>query len=245
MAAASMVIRPIEVVLDALGLHLRRTINAPSMKGGLERTHRRGTQIRTVFDVGASNGSWSALAMPYFPRARYMLVEAQRIHERALRAFTQGHANARYVLAAAGDQVGTVYFEVSEDPFGGRASHTRPAEHGVEAPMTTLDTLAHEFALPPPYCIKLDTHGFEVPILHGAAEILAQTSLVVVECYNYRFADNLLLPEMCGHMLDLGFRCVDLVDVLYRQRDRAFWQADLLFVPANEAVFTHNQYSYP
>ena len=212
------------------------------MDGALGRLARRGTPVASVIDVGASTGIWSARAMRYFPAARYMLVEAQPVHEPALRRFTRQHRNATHLLVAAGDREGTVNFELSEDPFGGRASHDHLGGQSIQVPVRTLDAIADEQHLPAPYCIKLDTHGFELAILHGAARMLQRTSCIVMECYAFRFADNLLFPEMCRHMDGLGFRCIDIVDNLYRPRDGAFWQADLVFVPNAHAAFDYNQY---
>ena len=94
-----------------------------------------------------------------------------------------------------------------------------------------------------PYLLKLDTHGFEVPILKGAARTLASTEVIVMECYNYRIAPECLtFDEMCRHLGERGFRCIDLVDPLYRPYDDAFWQLDLVFIRSNRPEFSHQDY---
>ena len=238
--------RVINRTLAYVGLRLQRVANdlahAPTLDGALFRIARRTTTLATIVDIGASDGRWSAQAMQRFPHAQYLLVEAQSVHQRALQRFVIRHRNARFVLAAAGDMVGSVRFEATDDPFGGRASKEPLAVPGIEVPMTTIDALVSEYQLPPPFCLKLDVHGFELPIFQGAISTLRQTALIVVECYAFRFADNLLIHEMIAHMEGLGFRCIDLIDPLYRPRDGAFWQADLFFVPSDQQVFTFKQY---
>jgi hypothetical protein len=87
--------------------------------------------------------------------------------------------------------------------------------------------------LEPPYLLKLDTHGFEVPILAGAARTLQGPSVLVIEAYNFTVRDGALrLPQLCGHLEERGFRCLDLVDPLYRS-DGALWQVDAVFVRAD------------
>ncbi len=114
----------------------------------------------------------------------------------------------------------------------------------VEVPAITVDALLRDRGLPPPYLLKLDTHGFEVPILEGAAESLRQTQLVVVEAYNFRIEnESLLFHEMCGYMGGKGFRCIDLCDPMHRPKDGALWQFDLFFLPAAREEFTSNRYS--
>src|SRR4051794_5991216 len=59
--------------------------------------------LGTMIDVGASNGSWSLAAKRVFPEARVHLVEAQAVHEPALRDLAARRPDFGYVLAAAGD----------------------------------------------------------------------------------------------------------------------------------------------
>src|SRR5690606_40046290 len=93
----------------------------------------------------------------------------------------QRHPRSYYVIAAGGDKDGVTYVCTS-DPLGGVAVSYK-VETTVEVPMICLDSLVKTKTLPSPYLIKLDTHGFEVPILEGARETLAQTGIVVMETY--------------------------------------------------------------
>jgi FkbM family methyltransferase len=192
--------------------------------------------VATVVDVGASDGSWSDLARRYFPAARYLLIEANAVHEPALRTFTERVPGSDYVLAAAGDRVGELYFDAS-DPFGGVASPERQ-EGMVTVAATTVDHEIERRSLPAPFALKLDTHGFESPILAGAANLLGQASLLVIEAYNFElFPGVLRFHELCAHLAPLGFRPVDLVDPTYRPKDGAFWQCDLFFARDDRPEF--------
>ena len=91
--------------------------------------------------------------------------------------------------------------------------------------------------------VKLDTHGFEVPILIGAAETLKQANVVIIEVYNFKLTEPCLrFHEMCTHMESLGFRCYDMADPMLRQRDRALWQMDLFFAPSASPIFRYGSY---
>ena len=127
--------------------------------------------------------------------------------------------------------------------LGGLASETPPARNGIVVPVRRLDGLAAELGLAGPYAIKLDTHGYEIPILEGAGALLAQSALLVIECYNFRVAPQALLAhEMCAWLEARGFRCIDLCDPLHRARDGALWQMDLFFAPAASAAFQSDAY---
>jgi hypothetical protein len=70
--------------------------------------------------------------------------------------------------------------------------------------------------------IKLDTHGVEIPILEGAKRTLENTNVLVIEAYNFTFGD-VAVPfwELCRYLLRLGFRPLDMFDILYREVDDA------------------------
>ena len=221
---------------------LGQDLDTVSLDGALRRCRQRTGAVGTVLDVGASDGRWTEVCRRYFPEAYYLLIEAQRPHEPALAALKRSSANLDYVIAAAGDTQGEIYFDAT-DLLGGIASHTPFPENGITVPVTTLDREVQQRRLAPPYFLKLDTHGFEVPILAGARATLAQTALLMIETYNFNFsAENLRFHQMVAHLETLGLRCVDLCDPLPRRRDGALWQFDLFFAPANSPTFASESY---
>jgi hypothetical protein len=146
-------------------------------------------------------------------------------------------------MAAAGDREGTIHFDAA-DPFGGVASEAPLAYSGIIVPMTTIDAEVARLNLQPPYLIKLDTRGFELPILVGATQTLKQTSVLVIEVYNFDIAPSTIrFPELCVRLEALGFRCADLFDVMHRPKDNTLWQMDLLFIRSDRAEFHSNAYA--
>lgn len=116
-------------------------------------------------------------------------------------------------------------------------------EYIISAAVATVDYLVKERNLKPPFLLKLDTHGFELPIFEGARETLKNTVLIVVEAYNFKLtSESLRFHEMCSYMETLGFRCIDMCDPMHRPTDKVFWQMDLLFTPADRAEFLSNSY---
>jgi FkbM family methyltransferase len=198
--------------------------------------------VGTVIDVGASDGRWSEIAAPYFPGASFLLVEAQQIHEEALRRLTAKSPGFRYQLAAAGDGNGSVAFDAS-DPFGGVVCRDGACRSASSVQMRTVDDMVRESGLPGPYLLKLDTHGFEVPIFRGATRTLGQTSLIVVEAYNFTVSPEALrFPDLCRYLEEEGFRCIDLCEPLFRPTDGALWQMDLVFAPKDRREFRSDRF---
>ena len=155
--------------------------------------------VPTIIDVGASNGMWTELALVDFPNSQYLLIEANPVHEPALQQFCAPRANVSYVLAAAGAAAGQIYFHIGS-PLGGRASYTPFKEaYNAQLPVITLDEEVHKRQLAGPFVLKLDTHGFEVPIFDGAPTTLANTAAIIVEVYNFKTGpESLLFYDMCA-----------------------------------------------
>jgi FkbM family methyltransferase len=215
--------------------------NPATMEAALARCAARRPGLRTVIDVGASDGRWSRVARGILAPAHYFMVEARAEHEPGL-ARTAADPAFSYQICAAGNRDGEIHFDATE-LFGGQASDTPYEKNDIVVPVRTLDGLAAARTLRGPYAIKLDTHGYEVQILEGARELLRQSRLLIIECYNFRLTPQTLLAhEMCATLAERGFRCIDLCDPLFRARDGALWQMDLFFVPDSDPAFESNSY---
>jgi FkbM family methyltransferase len=233
-------------LLGSVGYELRarRRSEPPpiTMEGALARLRAREVPIRTVVDGGAAEGKWSRKAMRHFPGADYLLLEPLEERRAGLAAFCAAHPNAAFTCAAIGDHEGTVSFNVSSDLDG---SGIYGASHGNAraVPLVTVDAEIERRKLPAPFLLKLDTHGFEVPILAGARRTLEQTNALIIEVYNFKNSpDCLRFHELCAHVETLGFRCADLVDPMFRPGDQLLWQFDLLFLRKDAPFFAQTQY---
>ncbi|MDT0556024.1 FkbM family methyltransferase [Patiriisocius hiemis] len=208
----------------------------------LRRSHKRNLIINTVIDVGASDGRWSKDCMNYYPKAAYFLVEAQNDHLEGLKHFEASHKNVSFILAAAGKENGTVYFNNAE-LFGGVASETPFDTNSIEVPVVSLDSEVAKRNLHPPFLLKLDTHGYEVPILEGSKKVISQANLIIIEAYNFNIEEkSLCFWELCSYMGNLGFRPLEVVDLMAREYDQAFWQMDIFFVKKDNPMFNYIQY---
>ncbi len=200
--------------------------------------------LSTIIDVGASDGRWSREVRPFFPKSRFLLVEANPVHEPALKQLCASGDTFRYELKAASDQTGDIFFN-DEDPFGGIAAKTTQAG-GKKHPAITIDDAIAAHDLSGPFLLKLDTHGFEVPIIEGATKTLENTAALIVEVYNFRIQEFALrFHEMIQFLDGKGFRPVETFDISYRPCDGALWQMDILFLRKDNPVFSFETYLPP
>ena len=113
----------------------------------------------------------------------------------------------------------------------------------IEVPVISIDNEIKRRGLNPPYLIKLDTHGFEVPILKGALETITNAELIIIETYNYQLTEeSLLYFQMSEYMASLGFSSIEVVDFMLRKHDSSFWQMDTFFIPSTGKEFSYNSY---
>jgi FkbM family methyltransferase len=216
---------------------LGEDLDVVSLEGALERRQKATPQIGSVIDIGASDGRWSIVCHKYYPQASYFLIEAQQPHRPSLEALKKTMPTMEFVMAAAGDSTGEIYFDAS-DLLGGIASHQPFENNNIVVPCTTVDAEVSARKLKPPYLLKLDVHGFEIPILNGSAITLANTALIVMEVYNMQFtSENLRFHQMVTEMEARGFRVADLSEPVHRPSDHALFQFDLFFVPKNHSMF--------
>ncbi len=214
-----------------------------TMRGLVARAAQRGMPVASVIDVGASNGKWALASAQKFPAARFLLVEPLVEREPELAALKAARPQFDYALCALGERSGEVSFHVSDDLDGSGIGGAGAPAPNRTVPVRTLDELVGERGLRGPFLVKLDTHGFEVPILAGARATLAETALLIVEVYNFKIADCALrFHQMCAHLETLGFRCCDVADPMLRERDATLWQMDFAFVKKDAAIWNTNTY---
>ena len=234
----------INYLLEKFDLELiRRSRTCIEFSAALKRISSHNIEINTIIDIGASDGRWSKEVMQYFPNAFYFLIEANPLHEEKLKRFKATHKNVDYVLAAAGDIDGKAYFH-NGDLFGGLASHEPTlTDTYIESPMTTVDVQVKKNNLKPPFLIKMDTHGFEVPIIEGAKKSMEKTNYLILETYNFRVTDNsLLFFEMCSYLENEGFRPIDLYGPGFRPKDNFWWQIDFIYARSDIKELSDNTF---
>jgi FkbM family methyltransferase len=224
--------------------------NAPSLPHALTRLSQHKLGVRSMISLGAGRGDDTPSFLNLWPGANALLIEMDEQFEPDFKALQQRMPDLRYeICAAAGeDRQGLLH---KTNKVGGAIITDPNATVGGARPVTfkRLDTLVREHDLKPPHFVKFDTHGAELEILSGADQTLADTALIMMECYNFklRFMDfkNLTFDEMSLHMKSLGFRCIDMCDPLYRPGDHALWQMHLFFMRADHPTFERTSYSAP
>lgn len=208
-----------------------------SLQVTLERLRRLQPEFRTVVDIGASDGSWTQAFMQVFPDAEYLMFECDERQREPIEKFSADHPNVHLKFAAASAQEGELFL-IAPTLYSGAVHDNKWDDSMLSVSAATIDGEIARLQLPPPYFVKLDTHGFEIPILEGAAGIFDQIEFLMIEVYNFKVhPQSLHFSEMCSYLDQRGFRPMFLCDPLYRARDGALWQFDLIFARKERKEF--------
>jgi FkbM family methyltransferase len=146
------------------------------------------SSVRTFFDVGANDGDTSLKALKQFPQAQIFAFEPHPDTFLGLKYATKDHSAIDPVQTAlgaeAGDQVMYVYDVslinslVPNAPysvrFGGKHSSS------ISVKCTTVDLFCAERNIKKIDVLKIDTEGFDLEVLKGAAAMLKRGAISFV-----------------------------------------------------------------
>jgi FkbM family methyltransferase len=212
------------------------------MVGNLKKIKQIGVEFNSLIDIGASDGKWSIYALRIFKTPKIVAVEPLFEREKSLKKLQNRFPNFEYELSAAGDgKISEIELTVTDDLDGSTIAGKIGTKRIV--PLKSVDQIVSERNLKPPFFLKFDTHGFELPILEGAKNTLLHTEVIVMEAYNFRITnESLLFHEMISFMEEKGFRIYNIVDPLCRPLDNVFWQLDLFFLKKENEIFKSGKF---
>jgi FkbM family methyltransferase len=192
----------------------------------------RGLEIKTVYDIGAMHGHWTAMCKQFIPDAKFLLFEA---NPELVGSLTRsGYPFYNFVLSnpgrgavdyyAGGLDSGNSYYKESTSYYDQNRIYNLPC--------VTLDHLIDVYDLPLPNFIKLDTQGSELDVLAGAERAVAHADLIFTECpiveYNkgapnihdyleYFKSKNFVPVDICDHHIIEGV--LIQIDLMFMRTD--------------------------
>lgn len=191
---------------------------------------RRGYVPEVVFDVGASDGRWTQLAMTYWPGATYFCFEPLQERARELAALS-GSNQGRVVVYCCGLGDRDQELEICVKPHLDESSFAFSGDDIRTVPVRRLDSMLAQHGIPRPQFLKVDVQGFEKRVLDGASSSLGAADLILLECTFIPFCPEMrTLDAIVGDMSQRGFIPYEIVDVLRRPLDGAMGQCDMLFI---------------
>jgi FkbM family methyltransferase len=198
----------------------------------------RGSNFRTVVDVGANRGQFALFCRTEFPQARIISFEplsAPAAHFRkifgndelvTLHEMALGSVAGRSIMHVTAEDDGSSLLAVGDTQailFGTR----EVASQAVT--VRRLDEVVTSAMLSAAALLKIDVQGFEMEVLRGAVGILSSFRSVYVECsYLELYSGQALINEAIEFLYSAGFTLAGVFNQAADDCGRPV-QADVLF----------------
>lgn len=223
------------------GFDNQKLSNDNRMIGALKRLSKLDILPDLIVDLGAAKGMWTERTLKVWPNSNYLLIEPIMEQITQISPEISDRKGVTIIEAVAGEQKSTVEFTISDDLDGsgvydGKSGNIRSIK---VIPLDSIKEVKNASTV----LLKLDTHGYEFPIFEGGSETLKKTDAIIVEVYGFNVSPTgKLFHEVSSYLADKGFRLFDIVDVMRRPDDNAFWQADAIYLKNNNNVFSSDGY---
>jgi len=177
---------------------------------------RLGLNPSLIFDVGANIGQTYRRFRRDFPHARIHCFEPVAKTFDKLRMQLEGDPLAFAQKLALGASVGvaTIHTHPQWSELSSLRSELAVSELYEEVEIATLDSIATERI----DLLKIDTEGFEIPVLQGATSMLERAAISSVFCevgFERSNTRNSYLTEILDFLSPLGYRFYALYDVTH------------------------------
>lgn len=202
----------------------------PDALKSLERIKSLGFRPQIIFDVGAYQGDFTGMCLDLWPGSNIHAFEAlpektERLKERFK------NKNVKIVSNLVGDEQKEVQFFADETASSVLESQEFTPKKKLNLKMITLDDYVMHNHLPAPNFLKIDTQGYEYPILKGFENTLGNVEVLLLELNFIEIYYKVTLAhKIIEHLSRFGFVIYDVCEIHRRPLDRALIQMDFLFV---------------
>lgn len=210
----------------------------------LQKIMKCGFEPRTILDVGANRGEWTQMTMRTFPKAKYLMIEADAQHTNELKAVGKPFEIALvaefekdvvfYAVQSAGGTGNSVFKENSHIP-----------KDEIKRRAYTIDSIVKKHNFDNVDFIKLDIQGSELNALRGANETLRNVDIIQMELSVMNYNQGApTFAETIAYMDNIGFAFYQTLENMFDGR-HVLIQIDAIFARKTSKYWKRECTSYP
>lgn len=204
----------------------------PDQLTSLTRLRDLGFSPKVVFDIGAYNGEFSDFCTHLWPTVCVHAFEGLPDKIDFLQRKFEG-SNVRIVpnLVGESNRENVEFFADETASSVLYSDEVYSKKKLVRQKMISLDAYIEESSSSAPTLLKIDTQGYEFPIIKGCERNLNDIDVFIIETNFievYHHSAN--ASEVIGHLYERGFVIYDICEIHRRPLDQALVQVDFMFV---------------
>lgn len=182
-----------KVLLDRFGYYLHQAKTMPvGTDYATDLVEKIGLQPNTIFDIGANIGQTVDFYQNIYPNAKILGFEPIPKTYAKLEAHCSEKSNVNCYNFAFGEKAETMKIKVVKDEtsvlnslnddFQSNLSSDSESYEEVEIKVDTLDDFVKREGIQQIDLLKIDTEGYEVPVLKGASNLLGSGKVSAIIC---------------------------------------------------------------
>lgn len=208
----------------------------PDPEVSLRRLNTLGFVPKTIFDVGAYQGDFAQMCLNIWPDSEVHSFEGLPDKAGAIQKRFEGK-NVQVVNTLVGaEKRDDVVFFADETSSSVLASQEFTPKKRLNLKMITLDDYVQQHNVVPGF-LKIDTQGYEFPILQGFEQNLSKIPVILLELNTLEVYHHVTLAhEIIAFLASHDFVIYDICEIHHRPLDGALFQMDLLFVKKDSTL---------
>ena len=192
------------------------------------------SHVDLTVDLGAADGQWGDMFHLLFPDVKIIAVEP-------IPAFLDKLREKKYLYSlfecAINSTTTELDFDVNVDPYS--SSLLYGGEKTIRVKSRTLESIFEELNIhTEKIFIKSDLQGFDLKAIQSSGKFIKNVIAVQMECQMFPYANGMnYLDDQIFEMGKLGYRVIDVFNLMDRPSDGLLGQVDLLFLKKEADFF--------
>lgn len=220
----------VNYLLSPFGLSVIRNALRTDLPSLIRRVRSAGVELNVVYDIGAYRGKWTEGIKTHLQKdVQFFLFEPNVKYEAELRSM--GYPVFKVLLSNESKLRTFFSQEGSGDSYYPEKSLGNLVVNELQMQTTTLDEMFADAStkLLYPDLMKIDTQGSELDILKGAANVIKNLKILILECPIVKYNQGApSIQEYIDAVIKLGFVPFQVIEIHILKN--VFVQIDIAFV---------------
>ena len=196
-----------------------------------------------ILDIGCGHGEWFLKCNKFFPNAKYLLFDGNKLNDEKLALLKKKYSNLSYKICLLSDSVKKLNFfnmGYGSSVYEEKTNFPRKVESIISS--TLENELTNLKFTSTNNIIKLDVQGSEIDVLKGLNKYIQLFETIILETSVKEYNKNApLFIDVINFMSEKGYVFYDVYD-LKRLGDKqsSLVQFDAVFVRKNSLLLNFN-----